>query len=162
MPTTHGLSKHPLYTIWFRMIERCTKPKDKAYRNYGRRGIKVCDRWLIFKNFLEDMDNRPNKKYSLDRINNDKGYYKENCKWSTFEEQRNNTRYSPKVTFDGVTKTIGQWASIFKISKRFKRSFHNRIVGCSWSLWKAACTPALSPVSSKGVKRKHKQLNDQN
>lgn len=94
--TTHGRSKrhtehYPTYSSWQHMKDRCLNPKNKYYNNYGGRGIIVCDRWMKFENFLEDMGDRT-KELSLDRIDNNKGYSKENCKWSTRKEQMNNTR----------------------------------------------------------------------
>lgn len=74
---------------WRAMIQRCTSKNHCKYPRYGGRGITVCDRWKNFNNFLEDMGDRPQGK-TLDRINNDEGYYKENCRWATPKEQRSN------------------------------------------------------------------------
>jgi hypothetical protein len=73
------------------MLQRCTNPKRDYYHHYGGRGITVCDRWKIFTNFLEDMGARPTGT-SLDRIDPNKGYYKENCRWATSAEQSSNRR----------------------------------------------------------------------
>ena len=81
------------YSAWRNMKKRCYNPKSIGYKNYGARGIKVCDRWLhSFKNFLEDMGHKPGPEYSLDRKNNDGNYEPKNCRWATPEVQRNNTR----------------------------------------------------------------------
>lgn len=89
----HGKSKTPTYKIWTYMIARCHNPKDTAYKWYGKNGIAVCKRWRDdFINFLEDMGERPLNK-TIDRIDNFKGYYKENCKWSTIKEQNSNKRH---------------------------------------------------------------------
>jgi hypothetical protein len=86
------------------MKNRCLSVNNKAYKNYGGRGIKICDRWLnSFENFLEDIGRRPSKKYSLDRINNDGNYEPSNCKWSTKIEQIMNRRVSVIVTYKGKT-----------------------------------------------------------
>lgn len=88
--TIHGMSKFPEYNIWRGMIHRCHDIKDKDYIRYGSRGIHVCDRWReSIKNFYEDMGPRP-KGVSIDRIDNDKGYCKENCRWATDREQHIN------------------------------------------------------------------------
>ncbi len=89
--TTHSMSRTPTYSTWNCMLERCRNPHNIGYNNYGGRGIKVCDRWLKFENFYEDMGKKP-KGLSLDRIDNDKNYCRENCKWSTRKEQNINRR----------------------------------------------------------------------
>jgi hypothetical protein len=92
----HGKSLTPEYTIRACMIDRCHNPKNKGYKDYGARGIQVCERWRNpengFKNFLEDMKERPDKTYSIDRINNDGNYEPNNCKWSTKKDQSRNQR----------------------------------------------------------------------
>ena len=94
--TIHGLWKHPLYKTWADMKTRCYNTKDKYYKDYGGRGIKVCDRWIkSFPNFLQDMGERPTG-YSIDRINNDGNYEPSNCRWATNKEQQNNQRRNTK------------------------------------------------------------------
>jgi len=88
----HGLSRHPLYSSWSTMKSRCYNPNSTKYHLYGGRGIEICDRWKdSFVNFLEDMGERPNG-CSLDRIDGNKGYSPENCKWSTYSDQNRNRR----------------------------------------------------------------------
>jgi hypothetical protein len=95
--TTHGNSYHPLFITWVNMKRRCLNSNHKYYKNYGGRGIKVCDRWIkSFPNFLEDMGERPNG-HTIDRINNDGNYEPSNCKWATRKEQNNNRRNTKSV-----------------------------------------------------------------
>ena len=93
----HGINKPvleiPEYFIHHSMIQRCTQPSHNSYKNYGGRGITVCKRWLnSFKLFYKDMGSRPDNTFSIERINNDKGYKPSNCKWATRSEQRRNMR----------------------------------------------------------------------
>jgi hypothetical protein len=103
MPSkSHGWSRTGLYKRWSAMKARCLNPKDESYSRYGGRGIRVCERWLKFENFLQDMG-IPELGLSLERIDNDKGYSLDNCKWATRKEQQNNTRRNRRV--DGLTIT---------------------------------------------------------
>lgn len=107
---THGKTGSKEYIVYRGMIKRCTNPNEPSYKNYGGRGIAVCQRWLdSFENFLDDMGERPNGKFSLNRLNNEGNYCKENCAWSSDIEQHNNTRCNRYITRDGVTKTIAEW-----------------------------------------------------
>lgn len=99
----HGKHGTPEYYIWNAMKQRCSNPKDKAYRNYGGRGISVCDKWLKFEGFIEDMGNRPHKALTIERVNNDLGYCPENCKWDTRTAQNLNRRYKQNPTMKGQT-----------------------------------------------------------
>lgn len=104
-----GIADHPVeHRTWAAMMRRCRDPKNKAFARYGGRGITVCDRWSEFANFLADMGPRPTGRYSLDRIDNDKGYSPENCRWALFEVQGNNRSSNRKVVIDGVEMTVAQ------------------------------------------------------
>ena len=91
--TKHGQCKSLTYNSWDAMIQRCTNSKHRYFEGYGGRGITICQEWLnSFINFLTDMGERPDKRHTLDRINVNKGYYKENCRWATPEVQACNKR----------------------------------------------------------------------
>ncbi len=89
-PKKHGFSPNPLYTRWLLIKERCFNSNHRCYKNYGARGITICDRWLNFENFYEDMGDIPFNGAEIDRINNDGNYEPNNCRWVTrLENQRN-------------------------------------------------------------------------
>jgi hypothetical protein len=91
LKTTHGLYKTEGYYSWYNMKQRCTNPNRKCYKDYGGRGIKVCDRWDSFENFIKDMGERP-KGYSIDRINSDGNYEPSNCRWADRDTQIKNRK----------------------------------------------------------------------
>lgn len=110
--STHRQSKTPEYWTWIYMRNRCENPNHVSYKNYGGRGIKVCTRWRKFKNFIADMGRKPSTKHSLERINVDKGYAPSNCKWATLKEQARNTRRNRRITYQGKTLTVAEWAEV--------------------------------------------------
>ncbi len=140
--TVHGLWGTPAYISWSHMIQRCTNPKDKKYKNYGQRGITVCPEWFEFNNFYRDMGECP-QGLTIDRKDNNKGYYKENCHWATSKEQANNTRRNHFLTFDGKTQTISQWAREKNINCG---SLVNRIDTYHWTI-ERALTESYRPIA---------------
>lgn len=115
------------YTSYREMLDRCYSSKNEEYVNYGGRGIYVCDRWKeSYKNFLDDMGLKPDRTYSIERINNDGGYEPDNCKWATPVEQGNNTRRNVRITLNGETKTQSQWARHFGIPETTIRGRRKR------------------------------------
>jgi hypothetical protein len=126
---THGLRKSRTYRIWAGMKYRCQSPDCASYRNYGGRGITVCDEWQSFESFYSDMGKAP-AGLTLERINNEAGYSKSNCRWATRKEQCNNTRKNKTITHDGLTLTQTQWAerqdiNLWTLRKRFDLGWSN-------------------------------------
>lgn len=110
----HGLWKSPEYKVWDSARERCHNPNNASYKNYGGRGIQMCDEWRnSFATFIRDMGPRPSSKYSIDRIDNNGPYSPNNCRWATISQQARNTRSNRYVTIDGVCKCVSEWAFIF-------------------------------------------------
>jgi len=111
---THGAwvggKATPEWYAWFSMRQRCGRTTHIQYPDYGGRGIAVCPEWGEFSKFLEDMGPRPSRAHSLDRVDNNKGYCKANCRWATRTEQNNNTRACRPITVGGRTLTVSQWA----------------------------------------------------
>lgn len=133
------------YGIWLAMRDRCNNPNNKYFKNYGARGIKVCKRWNDFSKFIEDLGYRPDKSFTLERINNDGNYARENCKWATRIEQMRNTRLSIKITINGKQKSLGEWSEIYNIKPGTVRTRKKR-KNITWE-------EALSrPVDNRGKK----------
>ena len=109
----HGMCRTKIYGIWIAMKERCLNKNNKNYKDYGDRGIKICSEWLNkksgFINFYKDMGECPEGK-SLDRINNNGNYCKNNCRYATKIEQMNNMRTNHLIIYKNRTQTIAQWS----------------------------------------------------
>lgn len=135
--TTHDRSRSPVYKSWRAMINRCTNPKADSFPQYGGRGIAVCERWLMFENFLADMGDRPDA-CSIDRVDVNGGYAPENCRWAVSDVQSNNRRNTLHLTHNGVTKPLQHWAREMGIAPRTLRS---RIFVQGWSVDSAITRP---------------------
>lgn len=107
--TIHGQTGSRTYKSWTEMRVRCNNPNSKIYKYYGGRGIIICNRWNEFKNFFADMGERP-ENLSIERINNNKGYSPDNCKWGTRKEQARNSRHNHVITYQGKTQCMSAWA----------------------------------------------------
>lgn len=107
--TVHGMTDTRTHKSWSCMIGRCTQPSHIEYHRYGARGITICDRWREFRNFYEDMGERP-EGCSIDRIDPDGNYEPGNCRWATASQQARNRRNTVSLTIDGVTKPLCDWA----------------------------------------------------
>ncbi|MGZ8172977.1 MAG: hypothetical protein ACXWT8_07125 [Methylobacter sp.] len=111
LQTKHGMYGTPTYNSWAGVIQRCNNENSISYKRYGGRGIFVCERWMSFENFFEDMGERP-EGMTLDRKDNDGNYESENCRWATRKEQANNTRRNRFVNLNGKSVSIKEAAKI--------------------------------------------------
>lgn len=133
--TKHGMFGTRAYNIWDSMMGRCYRPKASGYKNYGGRGITVCDRWHSFENFYADMG-EPNN-LTLDRINSDNNYSKENCRWASYTTQANNRRNNLIIEFNGKKQTLRAWSEELKVSIRKLYSRHY----AGWDIERMLTTP---------------------
>lgn len=130
-------AKDKLTTTWENMVQRCHNPKAPNFKDYGGRGISVCERWRSVRNFREDMGPHPGVRYSLDRIDNEGDYCPENCRWATKSVQTRNTRRNVLITIDGKSKCATDWATANGVPPK---TVHNRIQA-GWDPVKAVTTP---------------------
>lgn len=125
---THGMHRSRVYSQYRQMMQRCYNPNNARYHRYGGRGILVCERWgSSFRNFYADMGDAP-EGTSLDRIDNNKGYSPDNCRWATAQEQANNRDTNVRIEHDGKSMTIADWARYLNlpyhwIKNRYKRGY---------------------------------------
>ena len=124
---------------WRAMFRRCYSKNSHTYKNYGERGITVCDEWKDFDTFLLDMGLSPGKKYSLDRIDNKKGYCKQNCRWVTRFEQDNNKSTTRFYDYKGKKKTLGQIIKLTGCKLRYEVVYSR--IRWGWSIEKSLNTP---------------------
>lgn len=125
------------YRAWVNMKSRCTNKNIKEYHRYGGRGISVCDKWIDFDGFIEDMLPLYKEELTLDRIDNNGNYCKENCRWVTQKVQANNTRNiekAHKFIVNGMEKTISELASEYGIKRR---TLGMRLLNYGWNINKA-------------------------
>lgn len=121
MPKTHGEgypNTTPEYRAWGGMVNRCTNPNNHCYHRYGGAGIRVCDRWRRYENFLADMGRKPSPKHSIDRIDGNKGYSPENCRWATKLEQARNRRSLKPLVIGDTSRLLCEWSEISGIDVR--------------------------------------------
>lgn len=111
--TKHGMSGTSEYAAWAHMKDRCLNPESECWDDYGGRGITVCERWLKFENFIEDVGLKPSPELKLDRIDNEGNYEPGNCRWTTQLEQSRNSRRTKHIEYNGRTQCIQAWADEF-------------------------------------------------
>lgn len=148
--TTHGHSHERLYKVWKGMKSRCYNQHHRSYEKYGGRGITVCDEWHDYSVFREWAyangydENADYQQCSLDRIDVNGNYSPENCRWADAFTQAANTQTALRITFDGETRTIPEWAKEYGLQKD---TLHYRIKS-GWDIGKALTTPAR-PLHSR-------------
>ena len=135
--TKHGMYGTRTYESWNRMLQRCYNPSAAYYEIYGGRGITVCEQWQTFENFFADMG-ESGEGETLDRIDNDKGYYKENCRWASRKEQARNRSSNVEITYNGRTQCIAAWEE--ELGFKYG-TLWNRLNTYKWSIEKSMTEP---------------------
>lgn len=136
-PMKHGKCKTTEYRIWLQMRDRCRNPNCPGFGRYGGRGIQVCPEWDDFLVFLKDMGPRPSPKHSIERKDNDGNYEPDNCIWGTRHQQNSNKVTSVRLSLNGRSFTVSEWASLLRVNTR---SLFLRVQR-GWSAEKALTTP---------------------
>jgi len=141
--TVHGMNRrgetHPVYVVWKSMLQRCENPNASYYKNYGGRGITVCDEWHDVRAFIDWASaNGWRKGLSIDRIDNNGNYEPGNCRWTMRKEQQRNKRNNRLITFNSKTQTMVQWAEEVNVSARTLSSRINRY---HWPIERALTEP---------------------
>lgn len=141
--TSHGMSHTPLYAVWRTMLQRCNAANFRQYKDYGGRGIKVCERWYKFENFLSDMGLPPFPGASLERKDNNKGYEPENVVWSTRISQARNKRNNVRFELGGLSLTLVEWSERLGVKKA---TLASRLYLYEWPI-ERALQPAKEAVT---------------
>lgn len=149
----HGKKGTRPYRIWIHMKDRCNNTRSEQYERYGGRGIKVCDSWMnSFQEFYDwAMSHGYRDDLSLDRINNDLGYFPENCRWATAFVQNNNSRHCRILEFNGERHSISQWALLTGIPRH---TISNRVNCYGWPVSAALTIPNGYGKKKERTKRK--------
>ena len=140
---THGKRYTKSHSAWASMKDRCTNSNNEMYKYYGGRGIKYFDKWENFEGFYEDMGECPIG-LTLDRIYNNKDYYKENCRWATRQQQGRNKRNNLLINFNNETKCLSEWAELIGLNPVSLKKRINK-----WGIEKAILTPIFTNKVNK-------------
>lgn len=156
--TKHGMARTRIFKIHTGILQRCYNTTNPSFGNYGGRGITVCEGWRVFENFARDIGERPTPKHSVDRGDNDGGYWCGKCdecvqndyplngKWRTVKEQQRNRRITKFLTFKDQTKAISEWADLTGISGR---TIWTRVNKFNWS-----AEDAITIIPARGRNRR--------
>lgn len=146
----HGLSYTAEYRVWQTMRLRCHDPNNRAYADYGGRGIRVCDRWRnSVENFLADMGTKPSAAHEIDRVDNDKGYDPTNCRWVTRTESCRNRRSNVCLEYRGVRQTMIAWSEQTRVPYRLLK----KRIAAGWTVEKAIETPCRYKAPDGSARR---------
>ena len=130
--TTHGMSSSSEYESWAKLKSRCTNPNDPKFPSYGGRGIKADPRWVnSFEAFLLDMGPKPGPGFSIDRIDNDRGYDKSNCRWADAKTQSRNRRKTIRVLLNGLNMPLSEACEISGVN--YRSALYRIKQGGSWN-----------------------------
>lgn len=156
--TTRGLCKTRLHHIWAGIIARCCNKNHKSYKNYGGRGIQVCEEWRKdFKAFYdwaysvgynEEFTETGRTKWVIDRIDNDGDYCPENCRWVTDAQNSDNTRRTIKYEYNGESLTLREWSNKTGLAREL---LSNRVYSLGWSIERAITTPVKTQYRHKSL-----------
>jgi hypothetical protein len=148
--STHLQSKTRLYKIWRHIKSRCYNPNLKEYKNYGERGISMCEEWYNnFKRFFDwSYQNGYTDFLTIDRINNNGNYEPSNCRWADYKTQANNRRNTDIIEYNGVSKPIMEWSEILNIPVATIRA---RLYSYKWSVDKALSTPVRQRIKQENI-----------
>lgn len=113
---SHGMTQTAIYKVWTGIKQRCTNPNNIGWKNYGGRGILICDKWLDFGGFLNDMGGSYSPGLSIERIDNNGPYCKSNCKWATINEQAYNKRSTRYIQCGGIEMLAKDWAEVMGVT----------------------------------------------
>ena len=151
---THGKTKTKEYRAWRSMKERCSLPSNIMWKNYGGRGIKICDRWIgSFECFLKDMGELPFKGAQLDRIDNNGNYEPSNCRWVTKFQNMLNKRNTVIVEYNGKSQTLKEWSIELNMNYNL---LIRRLKGQKWTVEQTLSTPVEK--HRNGRNKRHPQL----
>lgn len=124
------------FSSWSAMLQRCYQPSNGSYPRYGGAGVRVCKRWHVFANFVDDMGPRP-VGLTIERIRNGEGYHADNCRWATRKEQGRNRWDNHRIRYKGKTKCLVEWCEELGISQPTMQ----RRLARGWKVHRAFSTP---------------------
>jgi hypothetical protein len=143
--------EHDLYAVWRGMRSRCFCRSNISFPYYGGMGINICEEWNDFWSFVDDMGPRPSKRHQIERIDNSKGYDRNNCRWATRLEQQSNTKRNRWLTINGTSKTLSEWGRTLGLPKstiRFRLrkgwSIANALTRTRYNRWSIRNLPCES------------------